>query len=131
MDRAADLVASVQALAQRRLDFAAHGHALPEVRACELGGINSFSRISERLSLRESCIRENRTCSLGGGRRPARKRASSDPTPTKCPNKSGNPLAEGMEGRRPTEENTEQTTTSQTQSWNDALRGLHGVREAG
>lgn len=50
--------------------------------------------------------------------------------PTKCPNKSGNPLAEGMEGRRPTEENTEQTTTSQTQSWNDALRGLHGVREA-
>src|SRR6202022_1171822 len=24
-------------------------------------------------------IRENRTCSLGGGRRPARKRASSDP----------------------------------------------------
>jgi hypothetical protein len=34
--------------------------------------------------LRESCIRENRTCSLGGGRRPARKRASSDPTPGKA-----------------------------------------------
>ena len=47
--------------------------------------------------LRESCMRENRTCSLSGGRRPARKRASSDPTrhpalpsngtvehPTKC-----------------------------------------------
>jgi len=32
------------------------------------------------VSLRESCIRENRTCSLSGGRRPARKRASSDPT---------------------------------------------------
>src|SRR5579863_6945860 len=30
--------------------------------------------------LRESCMRENRTCSLGGGRRPARERASSDPT---------------------------------------------------
>src|SRR4029077_5004493 len=28
---------------------------------------------------------------------------------TKCPNKSGNPLAEGMEGRQPTEENAEQT----------------------
>ena len=48
--------------------------------------------------------------------------------PTKCPNKSGNPQAEGMEGRRPTKENTEQTNTSQTQSWNDALSGLRGVR---
>jgi transposase len=37
------------------------------------------------VSLRESCIRENRTCSLSGGRRPARKRASSDPTfPARC-----------------------------------------------
>ena len=50
--------------------------------------------------------------------------------PTKCPNKCGNPQAEGMEGRRPTKENTEQTTTSQTQSWNDALSGLRGLREA-
>src|SRR5262249_6394202 len=49
--------------------------------------------------------------------------------PTKCPNKCGNPQAEGMEGRRPTKENTEQTTTSQTQSWNDVLSGLRGVRE--
>jgi len=32
--------------------------------------------------------------------------------PTKCPNKSGSPLTEGMEGRRPAEENTEQTTAS-------------------
>src|ERR1035437_5765963 len=32
------------------------------------------------MDLRESCMRENRTCSLGGERRPARKRASSDPT---------------------------------------------------
>ncbi len=50
--------------------------------------------------------------------------------PTKCLNKSGNPLAEGAEGRRPTKENTEQTTASQTQSWGDALSGLRGVREA-
>ena len=40
------------------------------------------------MSLRESCMRENRTCSLSGGRRPARKRASSDPTPMK-PGNSG------------------------------------------
>ena len=32
------------------------------------------------MCLRESCMRENRTCSLGGGRRLARERASSDPT---------------------------------------------------
>ena len=32
------------------------------------------------MCLRESCTRETRTCSLGGGRRPARERASSDPT---------------------------------------------------
>jgi RNA-directed DNA polymerase len=50
--------------------------------------------------------------------------------PTKCPNKSGNPLAEGMEGSRSAEENTEQTTASQTQSWGEALSGLRGVREA-
>src|ERR1700693_600318 len=49
--------------------------------------------------------------------------------PTKCSNKGGNPLEEGMEGRRSAKENTEQTTASQTQRWNDALRGLRGVRE--
>ena len=32
------------------------------------------------MSLRESCIQENRTYSLSGGRRPAHKRASSNPT---------------------------------------------------
>src|SRR5499427_6883930 len=50
--------------------------------------------------------------------------------PAKCPNKDGKPLAEGAEGRRPTKENTVQTTTSQIQSWGNALSGLHRVREA-
>ena len=49
--------------------------------------------------------------------------------PTKCSNKSGNPLAEGMEGRRPTKENIEQTTASRTQSRNNASYGLLAVRE--
>jgi RNA-directed DNA polymerase len=49
--------------------------------------------------------------------------------PTKCPNKDGKPLAEGMEGRRPTKENVEQTTAPQTQSWVNASSGLLGVRE--
>ena len=49
--------------------------------------------------------------------------------PTKCPNKNGKPLAEGMEGRRPTKENIEQTTTPRTQSWTSELSGLPGVRQ--
>ena len=49
---------------------------------------------------------------------------------TKCPNKNGKPLAEGMERRRPTKENIEQTTASQTQSWFNASSALLGVREA-
>jgi hypothetical protein len=44
--------------------------------------------------------------------------------PTKCPNKNGKPLTEGMEGRRPTKENIEQTTASQTHSWVNASSGL-------
>jgi len=50
--------------------------------------------------------------------------------PAKCPNKGGKPSAEGAEARRLTKENTEQTTASQTQSWGNALSGLHRVREA-
>jgi RNA-directed DNA polymerase len=50
--------------------------------------------------------------------------------PAKCPNKDGKPSAEGAEGRRPTKENTEQTTASQMQSWGNALSGLGRVREA-
>jgi hypothetical protein len=36
--------------------------------------------VSRSKCLRESCMRENRTYSLSGGRWPARKRATSDPT---------------------------------------------------
>ena len=81
LDRAAHLVASVQALAQ-----CAAGDSYPkrklygEYGLVNLVRIDSFACISEDASLRESCMRENRTCSLSGGRRPARKRASSDPT---------------------------------------------------
>jgi RNA-directed DNA polymerase len=51
--------------------------------------------------------------------------------PAKCPNKDGmSSSTEGAEGRRPTKENTVQTTASQIQSWGNALSGLHRVREA-
>jgi len=51
--------------------------------------------------------------------------------PAKCPNKGGSfSPAEGMEGRRPTKENTGQTAACQMQSWMNALAGLNRVREA-
>jgi RNA-directed DNA polymerase len=51
--------------------------------------------------------------------------------PAKCLNKDGSSSsAEGMEGRRPTKENTGQATASQIQSWGNALDGLRRVREA-
>src|SRR5437879_5968526 len=50
--------------------------------------------------------------------------------PTKCPNKGGKPLAEDMEGRRLTKENTEQTTASWTQSWVWQAPGLRELRLA-
>jgi hypothetical protein len=49
--------------------------------------------------------------------------------PTKRPNNGGKPLAEGVEGRRPTKENIEQTTALRTQSRASATSGLLGVRE--
>lgn len=50
--------------------------------------------------------------------------------PTKCPNKGGKPLAEGMEGRQPTKENIGQATAPRTQSRISELSDLHGVRKA-
>jgi len=51
--------------------------------------------------------------------------------PAKCPNKGGSHTpAEGMEGRRPTKENTGQAAAFQMQSWEDASAGLNRVREA-
>ena len=50
--------------------------------------------------------------------------------PSKCPNNSGQPLAEGTEGRRPIKENIEQTTARRTQSRISELSGLLGVRKA-
>jgi RNA-directed DNA polymerase len=48
--------------------------------------------------------------------------------PTKGPNADDRQSAEAPEGRRPTKENTEQTTAPRTQSRTSALSGLPGVR---
>ena len=50
--------------------------------------------------------------------------------PSKCPNKGGQPPAEGMEGRQPTKENIGQATAPRTQSRISELSGLLGVRKA-
>ncbi len=68
------------------------------------------------MSLRESCMRETCTCSLSGGRRPARQRASSDPTPMNHSNKDGASSAESEEGRLRLKENTLSSDTYPTQS---------------
>src|SRR5258708_4245250 len=80
MDRATHLVASIQALAQLWLETTAGVGALWPVWAGKSDRIDSFSCVLDSLSLRESRVRENCMHGLSGGRRPARKRASSDPT---------------------------------------------------
>jgi RNA-directed DNA polymerase len=49
--------------------------------------------------------------------------------PVKGSNKDGHPSAEGLEGRRPTKENTEQPTPPRTQSRTSESSGLRGVRD--
>jgi group II intron reverse transcriptase/maturase len=75
-------------------------------------------------------MRENRTYSLSGGRWPARKRATSDPTPMNQPNKEGQPSAEVGEGRAQAGENIVQSHMRPTQSGERMSQGLRGVRQA-
>src|SRR5262250_1927087 len=75
-------------------------------------------------------MREICTCSLGGGRRLARERPSSDPTPVNQSNKEGQLSAEAGEGRAQTKENIVQTHMHPTQSGKRMSQGLDGVRKA-
>ncbi len=68
--------------------------------------------------------------SLSGGRRLARQRASSDPTPMNHSNKDGNSSAESGEGRPLIKENVRQPNTSPTLSGERVSQGLAGVRKA-
>jgi len=49
--------------------------------------------------------------------------------PAKCPNKGEQAPAEGVEGRRPTQENIGQPTPPRTQSRTSELSDLFGARE--
>src|SRR5271157_2128498 len=75
-------------------------------------------------------MRENCTYSLSGGRWPARKCATSDPTPMNRPNKESRLSAEGGEGSPRIKENASPTHTSPTQSGEHVTQGLAGVRQA-
>ena len=68
--------------------------------------------------------------SLSGGRRLARQRASSDPTPMNQSNKDRKPSAENEEERPLIKENTGQPNTHPTQSGKRVSQGLAGVRKA-
>ena len=74
-------------------------------------------------------MRENCTYSLSGGRWPARKRATSDPTPVNQPNKVEQSTAEVGEGRGRIKENTSQSHTLSTQDEVGVSQGLRGVRQ--
>ena len=50
--------------------------------------------------------------------------------PTKCPNNDGTPSAEGMEGRRPTKENTSASDRAPDSEPDQRVGYLHGVRKA-
>jgi group II intron reverse transcriptase/maturase len=74
-------------------------------------------------------MRENCMYSLSGGRWPARKRATSDPTPVNLSNKEEQSSAEIGEGRVRTKENIAQCNTRPTQSGERVSQGLRGVRK--
>src|SRR5437660_12458651 len=75
--------------------------------------------------MRETCM-----YSLSGGRRPARQRASSDPTPMNYSNNDKTSSAESGEGRPLIKENAGQPSTHPTQSGERVSQGLAGVRKA-
>ena len=71
----------------------------PQPSGCKQGPLGGCLFLTSQVTcLRESCMRENRTCSLGGGRRLARKRASFDPTIQNGVRGSGEWYA-GLEGQ--------------------------------
>jgi len=79
-----------------------------------------------------AACRKNRTCSLSGGRRPARQHASPDSTPMHHSNNGGKPFAESEEGIPLIKENTHQSGTYPTQrglacprDW--CMRGKQGI----
>ncbi len=72
LDRATNLVTSIQAVEVSRLERAADTEAVRRVRACQPRADDPFPRDLKEARLHESWMREICTSSLSGGRRPAR-----------------------------------------------------------
>ena len=89
-----------------RLGPKSHSQAPRPVRPLGLAGAcapalpESFVAPASRMRFCESWMRENRTSSLSGGRRPALRRASSDPIPGKPGNSGGGKGPEFKKGVR-------------------------------
>ena len=81
------------------------------------------------MRLCESWMRENRTSSLSGGRRPCFRPRLRPDTREAAEQRRDDPSAEVVEGRRPTEGNTVQEAASRTQSRLDVSIALERVRE--
>jgi len=78
----------------------------------------------------ESGLRENRTGRLCGGRRPAQRGASSDPTPSKRANKGARAPAEFVEGRASTKGNPQSESTRRTQCRESVTQAAERIRQA-
>ena len=77
----------------------------------------------------ESGLRENRTSRLRGGRRPARRGASSDPTAAKPTNKGAQETAESVERRPTTNGNPRGQSTGRTQSRATVAQAAERIRQ--
>src|SRR3954453_2835271 len=91
MDLAADLVATIQEMALSGLATAAGASTLRRAGPCAPDLPDPFLEPALLTRFCESWMRENRTSSLSGGRRPAFRRASSDPIPVRRGNRPEGP----------------------------------------
>ena len=118
----------VHSRVDRRLGTAARAQGPWPARARASNGTGAFPESSIR-HLRESGLRENCTSRLSGGRRPALRGASSDPTAKKAANKGARALAESLERRAGTEGNPGGASTGRTQRRGSVSQGAERIRQ--
>ena len=118
----------VHSRVDRRLGTAARAQGPWPARARASNGTGAFPESSIR-HLRESGLRENCTSRLSGGRRPALRGASSDPTATSPGNKAARAAAEREERRAGTNENPGGRSTVRTQGRAAVSQGAERIRQ--
>ena len=118
----------VHSQVDRRLGTAARAPGPWPARARASNGTGAFPESSIR-HLRESGLRENCTSRLSGGRRPALRGASSDPTATSPGNKAAGAVADREERRAGTNENPGGRSTVRTQGRAAVSQGAERIRQ--